>query len=283
MSANSTPSNAQKPKIRLRIPLTIIAALIGCIGVIVAADPVAEWWMSLLTATATPTIAVVSPAVVAGTETPFVTEVSTEITQWSPGEDWAHDCISQQWFAYPFQELQVEESGCYKEPIWNFISTKNGGLYILARHEYMISAEEYGLFVQLPQSAIVQLKMDLDEIDNGEIWVGIFSERDVVSDGLLIVVPPGQLNEHAFAVRTMPDQEQVDLTPIYQSDQGIYTVGFNLTKGSVSAVIENTQRETFPFSSPQRWLFIGYRAKLVPKQGWANIEVLIKDLVVSSN
>ncbi len=284
MTASSTPANANKPKLRLRIPLTIVAALIGCIGMIIAADPVAEWWLEFFTSTSTPTIMITSTVAEIATETMPVTETPTEIVEWLPGEDWVHGCISQQWSVYPFRETSIDEYGCYQQPIWDFISTKNGGLYILARHKDLISAEEYGLFVQLPQSAVVQLEMDLDEIDNGEVWVGIFSERDVVSDGLLIVVPPGPvLNEHAFAVRAMPEQEQVDLTPIYKSNQGVYTVGFDLTKGSVSAIVENTQRETFPFSSPQRWLFIGYRAKLMPKQGWANIEVLIKDLVISPN
>jgi hypothetical protein len=267
----------------------VISTLILCFSAIMAASiqPFAGWVVSLL-----PTK---EPVV---TTTPFNTDVPVTNTPFidftptvpssclsdqscSPGQDWAYNCISKQWTIYPFQDILLDSNGCYQQPIWQFISTEGGGLYILAQHKNMISAKEYGIFSRLPQNTTVRLTMDLDVINNGEIWVGVFSEPDVKSNGLLIVVPPGKVKEHVFAVRTMPDQKRFNLTKIYFNDFGIYSIGFDLSMGYINTVIENTPGEKLAFSSAQRWLFIGYRAKLDMSNDRANIEALIKDLEIT--
>jgi hypothetical protein len=74
----------------------------------------------------------------------------------------------------------------------------------------------------------------------------------------------------------------MDLTKIYSNPAGIYTLGFDLSLGSINAVIENTPREQYAFSSQQRWLFIGYRAKIETGKGSATIEALIKNLEIQA-
>ncbi len=281
--ANKKPEekNTALQKFVAFIPVWV--QIIICIGgVAVASVPFfAGWLVPLLPTKSTPApteIVILNPSDVP----PTLTNVPSVPPTTAPalGEDWPLGCISEQWQIYPFEQID-KQGGCYDEPIWEFISTQSGGLYILAQHKNLISADEYGLFGLLPQSADVSFTVNFDLIENAEVWFGVFSEPNIDSDGVLIVVPPGDMNEHAFAVRIMPNQKRVDLTQIYLSPQGIYNLGFNLERGTVNAVIENVEREKFAFSAPQRWLFIGYRAKLEVANGKARVTALISNLVIT--
>lgn len=257
--------------------VSVVVALTGCVSS--APTP------TILAPATSPSISTVIPTATYPPTADLGVFPCTFYQSCQPGDDWLHDCISQQWAVYPYQEIPADVLGCYRQPIWGSISTKNGGLYILAQHKNLIRAEEYGIFAQLPQSGTVSLKIDLDVIDNGEIWVGIFSKPDIYSPGMLIVVPPGPVKEHAFGVRSMPDQRRMEVTKIYKNELGVYSLGFDLYMGAVNAVIESVvhddQRLAFPSAS--RWLFIGYRAKLEIANGATKIEALIKDLAITPN
>ena len=108
---------------------------------------------------------------------------------------------------------------------------------------------------------------------------------DIYSYGMLIVVPPGSVKEHNFGLRSMPDQNRMEVTEVYKNQSGIYSLGFDLYNGEVNAVTENVVHDDqkLAFPSASRWLFIGYRAKLEIGNGTTDIEALIKDLVITPN
>ncbi len=213
---------------------------------------------------------------------PNPTQACTFTQVCSPGEDWEHECISSRWVVYPLLDIPIDEDGCYQQPIWKHIFTIDGNLTILAQHKSMISSEVYGIFTQLPQSSEVRLTLDLDLVQNGDVWVGVFATTDIDSEGVMIVAPPGKVEERAFAIKGMPKGENIELTDKFLNPDGTYSIGFNVYNGAVSAVIENKQFQTIGFTSNQRWLFIGYRAKLEQDNGTANITATFSNLKIIS-
>jgi hypothetical protein len=245
-----------------------IATVSACGSTPVAAQP------PVLTNTAAPTVTI--PAV---TDT---AQVCTYGQLCSPGEDWKHECISSRWIVYPLLDIPIDDQSCYQQPIWKHVFTNDGRLMILAQHKSIISAETYGIFTQIPQSSKVRMTIDLDLIENGDVWVGVFSTTDVNSEGVVLIAPPGKVEEHAFAIKSLPIGETIELTPKYANASGQYSIGFDVYNGAISAVVENTQRKAVGFSSNQRWLFIGYRAGLEQGAGTANVTAIFSNLIITS-
>lgn len=202
------------------------------------------------------------------------------------GVDWTYSCIADYnwtiYFSDLFDEIPRDELGCYAQPILDVFYTKDNGLYIFAQPVGLISSKEYGLFTQLPQSGNVSLMLDLNDIDNGQVWIGVFENSDVHSEGVLLVAPPGDVRSQAFALKTMPTEKKVEISRIFQNPDGKYTVGFELEFGSIIASVEGVTMTPIPFTPRSRWLFIGYRAKLDnPAIGTADIQALFSNLVIS--
>jgi hypothetical protein len=267
--------------------VAITVAVIGCVNAVAVAgiDPFASWLMSR-TPVATDTASPV-PVIVTDTPLPPVV-VPTEV--YAPGvpaagEDWKGDCIqSQQWKIYPTVTAEVDGQGCYQQPVWQSMYTRDGGLSIFAQPKALVSSEEYGFFTRLPQKGRVSVVLDLDKIDNGQVWFGVFSGAGVHdTDGVLLVAPPGDSKSHAFALKDISKnntEKDIVVSKIYNSSTGTYRLGFDLQYGSITAIVEDATLTPIPFTSVERWLFVGYRAKLSVSNGTADIQALFSNLVI---
>ncbi len=272
--------------------VSIIVAAIGCIGAIAAAgiEPFATW---VFNRTPVPPLASASPTELSASPIPPIVEPATVTPDvacaldhaCSAGEDWENSCIAgYNWTIYSssdFPEILKDENDCYSQPILDVFYTKSGGLSIFAQPKALTTSKDYGLFYQLPQSGTVSVSVDLDKIDNGQVWFGIFERPDAKSKGVLLVAPPGEVREQAFALKTMPEDQRIEVSKIFQSSSGKYTLGFTLEFGSIIANAEGISMTPIPFTSPTRWLFVGYRAKLDdPLNGSADIQALFTDLKI---
>lgn len=276
----------------LKIWVPILVALIGCIGSVSAAIAGTEPFATVLgdilnlpgTSAPVPTL---EPFFASGynmTQVPTVSLEKLPCTFYqtcAPGEDWLEECINSQWAIYPSTKQAINGLGCYQEPIWGTISTQNGGLLLFAQPKALISAKDYGLFAPLPQSGRVKTIVDLDVINNGQVWFGIFAQPNVNSEGLLLVAPPGDVRRQAFAVKDMPSAETIAISKIFENSYGVYSLEFGLENGPVTAFAEGIPLATLPFSSPNRWLFVGYRAKLEIQNGSADIQAAFLKLEIT--
>ncbi len=231
------------------------------------ASPMSPTFTATYTSTPTPTL----------TFTPTFTFTPTP---YFPGDDWLYGCVSTKWKIYPNSVTTVINSdNCYQEPI-----VLTGSYFVSGQQLSMLmsapirSAETFGLFTQLPSSGQVELTVDLDELENGEIWVGIFSKPDPNSSGLMLLIPPGNIKNSVFSLREMPSGFQKYITGPYYTDYGIYKLRFFFSAGSLSFGVNfRNYTEQYPLAFSEKWLFIGYRAKT----GNNDIEASFSDLIIS--
>ncbi len=180
-----------------------------------------------------------------------------------------------------FPETPRDERECYAQPILDVFYTKDNGLYVLAQPKALQSSRDHGLFTELPQSGKVSFTLDLNRIENGQIWIGVFEKADVDSAGVLLVAPPGEVCRQAFALKTMPTGQRIEVSKIFENHEGKYAIGFELEYGSIIAQVEGVAMTPIPFTPRTRWLFLGYRAKLDdPENGTADIQALFTDLKI---
>jgi hypothetical protein len=288
----TTGRNAAKRKsnlTKLGIFVPIVVAIIGCMAAVAGTEPFASWMVALLPAMATPT-----PAVASLNSSPLPTGVVTESAlyiadappskesqpDYVPGQDWLANCISVKWQAYPPTAVP-SDNGCRRQPIWDSISTQNNGLYVFTQPAGLIGTKEYGVFVRLPQNTSVRINVDLDAVTNGQVWFGVFGEPTLTSNGIFIVAPPGDVTKHAFAVKDALTQRVIANSRYYENALGIYSLGFDVSNGVITALAENEALKTISFSSPNRWLFIGYRANLDITNGSADIQAFFSNLIIT--
>ena len=199
--------------------------------------------------------------------------------------DWANTCIADyNWTVFSSSdspEVRKDDLGCYAQPILDVFYTRDNGLYILAHHRALISSQYYGLFTRLPQSGEVSLSLDLDMIDNGQVWVGIFENPDITSQGVMLAAPSGDVRAQVFALKNMPSGKKVQISKVFQNSEGKYLMGFKLELGAIIANVEGISMTRIPFTPQTRWLFLGYRAKLDdPLNGTADIQALFTNLEI---
>jgi hypothetical protein len=127
----------------------------------------------------------------------------------------------------------------------------------------------------------VRVNADLDVIKNGQVWIGLLGEPLVGSDGIFIVAPPGDITKHAFAAKDSLTQRVIANSRYYENMFGSYSLGFDVLNGVVTAMVENEPLKTVSFSSPNRWLFIGYRANLDITNGSADIQAFFSNLIIT--
>jgi len=263
----------------------IALAALGCISLVTAAGrkPFATWFFTPIpgptTSPSYPTEPIISP-------TADTQDAACTLTHNCPaGQDWVNNCIAgYDWTIYSssdFSEVPRDDSECYSQPILNVFYTNDSGLFILAQPTALTSSKDYGLFTLLSQSGNVSVTLDLNRIDNGQVWFGIFEKPDARSTGVLLVVPPGDVRQQAFALKTMPNESRVEVSRIFQNPDGRYSLNFELELGSIIASVEGVSMTPIPFTPRSRWLFIGYRAKLDDlTNGTANIQALFTDLKI---
>ena len=261
---------------------TVIVAVIGLVGTIAAALITVYATRPSDTPTQAPLTAVVFTSTVtdtpaptdtvppgeptstpAPTDTPMPepTSTFTAIPLVPIGEDWSKGCISSLWEPYSSTGPvdAIEKDGCLSQPVMSFFAG-NGRLSFLYE-ERLSSAAVQGLFAPLSVEGTASVKVSLRDLDTSDIWIGIFAEPTIDSQGLLMSIPAGKVGERPFVAWQMPGSKKITSTQFLNQGSG-YGVKFEYNAGSVRAVVLPNvfATNTYPVSSSQKWLFIGYQA-----------------------
>ena len=267
------------------IDSTIIASLIGlagtvCVAVITILATRQPPQLPLPSSTATSTAPFVdstSTATATATGLPFET-ITAETPSLTPsvtpgfttdtpnpppaaGQDWPLNCISAVWQPYPSVSQVNIVNDCHIQPLDKFYTTAGRlGLSYSGRVE---TPEVHGLFTRLPPNGSVRLNIFLQQVEGGEIFVGIFGAPDFNSNGVFIVAPTGvNVQKQRILVRTMPGQGLfAQTTDPIEANPPIYDFLFEFDSGVVRIKTRSDQIDFGSVSllTPEKWLFIGYQ------------------------
>ena len=178
----------------------------------------------------------------------------------SIGSDWSNGCISVLWKPYPNTIQTTENNGCLAEPVHVFFAA-DGRLTFLVTG-WFDNTQVYGLFAPVPANGTVSIDTFLRTLSEGEIWMGIFAEPDIDSQGTVIVIPAGNVKQRVLAQKTMPGQIDVQTTASFSQDPPLYNVVFELNNGAVTTkIMRDTVFNAVPVQTGQPWLFVGYQVK----------------------
>jgi hypothetical protein len=192
------------------------------------------------------------------------------------GSDWANGCISVLWRPYPDTIQTTAINGCLSEPI-NLFFAENGRLKFLASGRFD-NTEVYGLFAPLPASGTVSINTSLKTLQEGEIWIGVFAEPDIKSQGMVIVIPPGNVKQRPLVQKKMPGQKELQQTAYFTKDPPVYDIVFEFGSGAVTTrILRDTVFNAVPVGAGQQWLFVGYQVK----RGSNRIDAEFLDLLVT--
>jgi hypothetical protein len=176
------------------------------------------------------------------------------------GTDWANGCISVLWKPYPSSIQTTANNGCLMEPVNVFFAADGRLTFLVAGH--YDNDQVYGLFAPLPASGTVSINTFLRTIQVGEIWMGVFAEPDIQSQGTVIAIPPGNVRQRTLVQLTMPGQNQVKESNSDPRNPPLYDVIFQYGNGEVRAKIKgDPELDPVPMTSAQPWLFVGYQVK----------------------
>jgi hypothetical protein len=118
------------------------------------------------------------------------------------------------------------------------------------------------MFAQIPANGIANIDVFLTTVEDGEIWLGVFSQPDITSQGMIIVIPPGDVKNRVLVQKTMPGQVEYLRTQSFPEHSATYNVEFQLDNGSVTTrIMRDTVVDPLPIDSAQPWLFVGYQVK----------------------
>ena len=272
----------------------ITAAIIGVIGTIVvtlitvfgnrqtpppATEPPQVVNTIPYTLTVPPTDSI-APGESTSTPAPTNTPEPTSIPPVALGQDWAQGCISSLWKPYsskgPIEA--IEKDGCLSQPVNVFFA--NASKLSFLYEARLSSAEVDGLFAPLPNSeGTVSLKVSVKDLNTSDIWVGIFTDASIDSQGLLMTIPSGTIGEGPLVAWQMPGPEKITATGSLSQGMG-YPITFEYNTGSARAIIPPNffVTNTYPVPSAQKWLFIGYRGT----NGTNRIDATFFDLVIGN-
>ena len=275
----SRTEKVRKKRRRKGMNPTILAALIGVIGTIIVALiqfyanrqttlPTPTSTLIALTATATNTVVITDTAAlntptltpIPSTDTPLPTP--TGVPPIPIGSDWTDGCISTLWRPYPAEITTSERGdGCWNEPVYVFYA-ENGDLDVLAegRNEEI---KIYGLFVRLPESGRVNVTVRLNELTNVDVWLGIFAEQDVTSQGLLMTIPNGNVLKRVIVQKDPRTNETITDTSLLEQGTG-FSFSFTFNANSARSILNPSVffTESVSIPSSQKWLFLGYKSLL---------------------
>lgn len=238
------------------------------------AAPFTATALPTLTFTSTPTYtptSTLTPTPVEPTLTPVpatATAIATDtliptVTAIPPvplGQDWLAGCISTLWRPYPADiPAFARGDGCWKEPLHVF-SAENGDLDFLA-HRKTSPVDIYGLFAPLPEKGTVTVKVRLKDLENVDLWVGIFAEPDFDSPSLLMTIPTGNVQKRVFVQRDPLTYRHMNSTTLIDQGNG-FSFSFKFTVNSARCTINKNVFATSSVSIPseRKWLFLGYKA-----------------------
>lgn len=280
-----------------RIDPAIMAALIGVMGTVCVAIitlfannfiprpetpqptvPVQPTWTIPPTATITNT-PVPTDTVPAGnpTSTPVPPTQTPEptLTPLPPaiGEDWANNCISVLWRPYPETIPTTANNGCLAQPLnlsepvnlfFTEVTQERGSLKFSVNRSFD-TPQVYGLFAPIPANGVVRIDTELRRAQEGEIWMGVFAEPNMASQGLVAVLPAGEnVRQRELVQRKMPEMTEIHRLAAFSDDPTQapprYSIVFELNNGEVKIQkLGETEFSAVPLGSAQPWLFIGYQ------------------------
>lgn len=183
----------------------------------------------------------------------------TPVVPVSLEEDWKAGCISTLWRAYPSTVSPVEKgNGCWKEPVHVF-SAENGDLDFLSERGNG-SAEIYGLFAPLPESGTVTFSVRLKHLENADLWMGVFAEPNLDSQGLLLTILNGGVSKRSIVQKDPHTYATIQGTQVLSQGNG-FLISFTVTPLSVSGRVNPHVFVWDPVSIPsqQKWIFLGYK------------------------
>lgn len=269
----------------------IVAALIGVAGTIAVAiffnqpqsssDPATQVPI-VITATLMPT-AVPTDTVPPGepTSTPAPTDTPaptpTEVQPVALGQDWTQGCISTLWQTYPPDLTVIDKGdGCLQEPVHVF-AADNGALSFIGSRDGAGSVEHYGMFAPLPESGSVTFKVGLKDLNNVDLWFGVFDGADIKANGLLMTIPAGNVKKRSITIKDPFTYETKDSSATVDQGNG-FSITFNFSSLSVTGNVNPFVFVTTPFPLPSanKWIYFGYRGL----SGSYRIEGSIFDFVI---
>jgi hypothetical protein len=279
-----------------RIDPAIIAALIGVMGTVcvtiislLASNFVPRpqtpqptilvqptWTASppaIITNTAIPpvptdTVPVGDPTSTPEPDTPTPEPTSTPVPP-AIGADWVNGCISVLWRPYPDTVQTAATNGCLAQPVLlsqpaNILYTENGSLKFRVEGTFQ-DLQVYGLFAQIPANGTVRIDTFLRRVQGGDIWMGVFAEPNMTSQGLVAVLPAGEnVRNRMLVQKKMPEQVEVQRMESFPDDPTQdpprYTIVFELSNGEVQIQkLGETEFTPVALNSAQPWLFVGYQ------------------------
>jgi hypothetical protein len=281
-----------------RIDPAIIAALIGVMGTVCvtvislyvsnfapqppqATAPVQPIWTvtppATITNTAVPPVPTDTVPVGDPTSTPVPDTPTPEptLTPVPPaiGADWVNGCISVLWRPYPDLVQPTLGNGCLAQPILfpeqvNLFFTENGSLKLQVNRRFD-NTQIFGLFapISLTGNGTVRIDTLLNRVQEGEIWMGIFAEPNLTSQGLVAVLPSGEnMRNRPLVQKKMPEQVEIHRLESFPDDPTQdpprYSIVFELSNGEVriqKLSVSETEFSPIILNSAQPWLFVGYQ------------------------
>lgn len=262
--------------------IPIVVAWIGVLGTILAALIGTFGNKIIPNSTASPLVGVASPMTEISTPTPSPISTDTvppgeptstpapptdtpepTFTLNPPvpiGQDWMKGCISSLWRAYPSTVQTVERGdGCWQEPVHVF-SAEFGDLDFLYHRTGRGESEVYGLFAPLPESGTVTFTIRLRDLSNVDLLMGVFSQPDVNSNGLLMIMLNGDVQSNVFIQKDPSNYVTIQGTQKLNQGNG-YSLSFKFDNLSVISIVNPAVFVTNSVSVPssQKWLFLGYK------------------------
>ena len=191
------------------------------------------------------------------------------------GQDWTNGCISTLWKPYPPIQM-TENNGCLSEPIYFFFAA-DGRLTFLVNGRFD-NTQVYGMFAPLPANGTASIKVFLRNLQDGEIWTGVFTEPTLDSQGMVIVIPPGDVKKRMLVQKSMPGQIDVQQTQPFEQNPPLYDIVFEFSNGSITTKLMNNSAMFDPITvnSAQQWLFVGFQVQ----KGSNRIDAEFLDLVI---
>jgi hypothetical protein len=189
-----------------------------------------------------------------------VTPTPTHITPIPLGKDWLAGCVSTLWRPYP-ADMPVTErgDGCWQEPVHDVFVAENGDLDFLAQRRNA-PVEVNGFFAPLPERGTVTFTIRLRELTNADLLMGIFAEPDVRSQGLLMIIPTGDVRKRVFVQKDPPNYETRADSQLFIQENG-FSISFRFDENSAKSIVNPSAFFTnaVPIPSSQKWLFLGYK------------------------
>jgi hypothetical protein len=216
----------------------------------------------------TTTVAAGEPTSTPAPDTPTPEATFTPVPP-AIGSDWSNDCISMLWRTYPETVQSTTTSGCLSQPVnlsepVNLFFAEDGSLKFSVTRSFD-APQVYGLFAPIPANGTVHIDTILRRAQEGEIWIGVFAEPTIGSQGLVAVLPANEnVRRRELLQRKMPEQTELHRLESFSEDPTQdpprYTIVFELGNGEVrlQAIGEN-EFSAVPVSSAQPWLFLGYQ------------------------